>query len=48
MDGYVSYAEIHSVMADRLPHVKRERIVLNLGRRSWVRDLARVVLTFLF
>ena len=48
MDGYVSYTEVQSVMMDRLPHEKRERIVLNLGRRSWIRDLARMVLTFLF
>jgi hypothetical protein len=48
MDGYVTYTEIQSVIRDRLPHEKRERIVLNLSRRLWIRDLAKAVMAFLF
>jgi hypothetical protein len=48
MNGYVSYTEVQSVLVERLSKRKREPVVLNLGRRSWIRNLASAVLTFLF
>ncbi len=48
MNGYLSYSEIQSVMADRLPRKKRERIVLNPSRHVWMHDVVRAVLSFLF
>ncbi len=48
MNGYISYTELQSVVTERLAQGKRHRITLSLGRRSWIRDVVSMLVTFLF
>lgn len=48
MSGWLTHTEVQMVVADKLRGRPRERVRLNLRRPLRVRDLAMVLLSFLF